>query len=57
MLPRLSPSLGGRAYRPGPQKLHQKYVVESDGLSVLRPGESAPKRRGESNGNQDRDED
>ncbi|KYG39623.1 hypothetical protein M433DRAFT_10471 [Acidomyces richmondensis BFW] len=32
-------------------------VVESDGLSVRRPGESAPKRRGESNGNQDRDED
>ncbi|KYG40209.1 hypothetical protein M433DRAFT_9100 [Acidomyces richmondensis BFW] len=32
-------------------------VVESDGLSVLRPGESAPKRREESNGNQDRDED
>ncbi|KYG39644.1 hypothetical protein M433DRAFT_10378 [Acidomyces richmondensis BFW] len=51
MLPRLSPSLGGR-----PKKLHQKYVVESDGLSVLRPGKSAPKRREESNGNQDRDE-
>ncbi|KYG42786.1 hypothetical protein M433DRAFT_157500 [Acidomyces richmondensis BFW] len=40
-----------------PQLNSLDSVVESDGLSVLRPGESAPKRREESNGNQDRDED
>ncbi|KYG39829.1 hypothetical protein M433DRAFT_9820 [Acidomyces richmondensis BFW] len=47
--------------RPAPDRQSPKSlvanVVESDGLSVLRPGKSAPKRRDESNGNQDRDED
>ncbi|KYG39830.1 hypothetical protein M433DRAFT_540396, partial [Acidomyces richmondensis BFW] len=47
----------GRISRVEWTEMYIRTVVESDGLSVLRPGESAPKRREESNGNQDRDED